>query len=172
MSEQACWYVVHTYSGYENKVKTNLEKAVENNGMTDLIQEIKVPVEEVVEIKNGKRRTVSRKIFPGYVIIKMVMTGESWYLVRNTRGVTGFVGPGSHPIPLTEAEIANMGVDRQPVKLDIAVGEEVKILSGPLESFTGKVEDIDTIRHKIRVTVSMFGRETPVELEYDQVVRV
>lgn len=172
MAESAQWYVAHTYSGYENKVKANLEKAVENNGLQDLIQEVKIPVEEVIEIKNGKRRTVQRKIYPGYVMVKMVMTDESWYLVRNTRGVTGFVGPGSRPIPLTEAEIESIGMNRQPTHIDVAVGEEVRVLSGPLENFTGKVEDIDTIRQKIRVVVSMFGRETPVEVEYDQVIRV
>ena len=171
-AETVQWYVVHTYSGYENKVKANLEKSVENNGMQDLIQEVKIPVEEVVEIKNGKRRIVQRKIYPGYVMIKMLMTDDTWYIVRNTRGVTGFVGPGSRPIPLTEEEIAASGMDRAPVRIDIAVGEEVRVLSGPLENFTGVVEDIDTIRQKIRVVVSMFGRETPVELEYDQVLRV
>ena len=170
--ETAQWYVVHTYSGYENKVKANLEKSVENNDMMDLIQEVKVPVEEVIEIKNGKRCIVQRKIYPGYVMVKMIMTDDTWYIVRNTRGVTGFVGPGSRPIPLTEAEIAMSGMDRAPVRIDIAVGEEVRVLGGPLENFTGKVEDIDTIRQKIRVVVSMFGRDTPVELEYDQVLRV
>lgn len=172
MPETAEWYVVHTYSGYENKVKANLEKSVENNDMQDLVQEVKIPVEEVVEIKNGKRRIVQRKIYPGYVMVKMIMTDDAWYIVRNTRGVTGFVGPGSRPIPLTDAEIELSGMNRAPVSIDIAVGEEVRVLSGPLENFTGKVEDIDTIRQKIRVVVSMFGRDTPVELEYDQVLRV
>jgi len=166
------WYVVHTYSGYENKVKTNLEKSVENNGMQDLIQEIKIPVEDVVEIKNGKRRVVHRKIYPGYVMIRMRMTDEAWYIVRNTRGVTGFVGPGSRPIPLTELEIAASGMNREPVQIDLAVGENVRVLSGPLENFEGVIEDIDTIRQKVKVVVSMFGRETPIELEYDQVLRV
>jgi len=175
MSEKeqgAQWYVVHTYSGYENKVKANLEKSVENNNMQDLIQEIRIPVEEVVEIKSGKRRTVQRKIYPGYVMVNMVMTDDTWYIVRNTRGVTGFVGPGSRPIPLTDAEMEYAGMNRIPVQIDIAVGEEVRVLSGPLENFTGTVEDVDTIHQKIRVVVSMFGRDTPVELEYDQVLRV
>ena len=168
------WYVAHTYSGYENKVKANLEKAVENNGMQDLIQEVMVPVEEVDEIKNGKRRTVQRKLFPGYVLVHMTMTDESWYVVRNTRGVTGFVGPGSKPIPLTQEELDNMvgGGSRAATRIDIALGEEVRVLSGPLENFTGIVEDIDTLHQKVRVCVSMFGRDTPVELEYDQVIRV
>lgn len=165
------WYVAHTYSGYENKVKANLEKAVENNGLQDLIHEITVPVEEVDEIKNGKRRKVQRKLFPGYVLVHMVMTDESWYVVRNTRGVTGFVGPGSKPIPLTPDEVENMiaGGNRAATRIDIALGEEVRILSGPLENFTGVVEDIDTLHLKVRVRVSMFGRDTPVELEYEQV---
>lgn len=171
-SDSVEWYVVHTYSGYENKVKANLEKSVENNGMQDLIQEVKIPVEDVVEIKNGKRRVVHRKIYPGYVMIRMKMTDDAWYIVRNTRGVTGFVGPGSRPIPLSEAEIIASGMNREPVQIDLAVGETVRVLSGPLENFTGKIEDIDTIRQKVRVMVSMFGRETPIELEYDQVLRI
>ncbi len=171
-SDSVEWYVVHTYSGYENKVKANLEKSVENNGMQDLIQEVKIPVEDVVEIKNGKRRVVHRKIYPGYVMIKMKMTDDAWYIVRNTRGVTGFVGPGSRPIPLAESEIEASGMNREPVQIDLAVGENVRVLSGPLENFTGKIEDIDTIRQMVKVVVSMFGRETPVELEYDQVLRI
>ncbi|MDR1570748.1 MAG: transcription termination/antitermination protein NusG [Oscillospiraceae bacterium] len=167
------WYVAHTYSGYENKVKANLEKAVENNSMQHLIQEIVVPVEEVDEIKNGKRRRVLHKLYPGYVLVRMLMTDESWYLVRNTRGVTGFVGPGSKPIALTEAEVQNMvgGGHLVPARIDFDVGEIVRILSGPLENFTGTVEEVDQARLKVRVCVSMFGRNTPVELEYDQIVR-
>lgn len=165
------WYVAHTYSGYENKVKANLEKAAENNGMQDLIKEIRVPVEEVVEIKNGKRRTVQRKVFPGYVLVQMIMTDETWYVVRNTRGVTGFVGPGSKPIPLTEEEVETMGMECRSMRIDIALGEEVRILSGPLEDFVGRVEEIDTLHQTVRVVVSMFGRETPVELEFSQIKR-
>ena len=165
------WYVAHTYSGYENKVKANLEKAVENNNMQDLITEIRVPVEEVVEIKGGKRRTVQRKVFPGYVLVRMIMTDESWYLVRNTRGVTGFVGPGSRPIPLTEEEVETMGMECRAMRVDIAIGESVRILAGPLEDFVGRVEKIDTLRQTVRVKVSMFGRETPVEVEFSQVKR-
>lgn len=165
------WYVAHTYSGYENKVKANLEKAVENNGMQDLITEVRVPVEEVIEIKNGKRRTVQRKVFPGYVLVRMVMTDESWYVVRNTRGVTGFVGPGSKPIPLTDEEVETMGMECRSMRVDIALGEEVRILTGPLEDFVGRVDEIDTLHQTVRVMVSMFGRETPVELEFSQVKR-
>ncbi|MBR0463998.1 MAG: transcription termination/antitermination factor NusG [Clostridia bacterium] len=170
-SAQAQWYVVHTYSGYENKVKANLEKTVENNGLQHLIQEINIPIEEVIEIRNGKRHTVQRKIFPGYVLVKMIMNDQAWYIVRNTRGVTGFVGPGSHPVPLDENEIAYM-FNRATTVIDIAVGEDVRVLSGPLADYVGKVQDIDTIRQKIDVVVSMFGRDVPVELDYDQVVRV
>ena len=164
------WYVVHTYSGYENKVKDNLEKAVENNGMQDLIKDVRVPVEEVVEIKNGKRKISQRKTFPGYVLVRMIITNESWYVVRNTRGVTGFVGPESKPVPLTPAELdvmLNNPISR--VDYKIAVGEEVRILSGPLENFTGTVEEIDTAREKMTVRVKMFlGRE----MQFSQEVRV
>lgn len=170
-AETVQWYVVHTYSGYENKVKANLEKSVENNGLQHLIQEVSIPIEEVEEIRNGKRHTVQRKIFPGYVMVKMLMTDEAWYIVRNTRGVTGFVGPGSRPIPLSDPEI-EASINRTAVSIDIAVGEEVRILSGPLEDQVGKVTDIDTLCQKINVVVSMFGRDVPVELDYDQVQRV
>ena len=168
------WYVVHTYSGYENKVKDNLEKAVENNGMQSLIQEVIVPTEEVVEIRNGKRVTSQHKTFPGYVLVRMIITNESWYVVRNTRGVTGFVGPESKPIPLTAEELDRM-LNCSPNKLEfrIAVGEEVRILSGPLENFTGVVEEIDAMRQKLRVKVKMFlGREMQIEVDLDQVEKI
>ena len=168
------WYVVHTYSGYENKVKDNLEKAVENNGMQNLIQEVVVPTEEVVEIRNGKRVTSQHKTFPGYVLVRMIITNESWYVVRNTRGVTGFVGPESKPIPLTAEELDRM-LNCAPNKLEfrIAVGEEVRILSGPLENFTGVVEEIDAMRQKLRVKVKMFlGREMQIEVDLDQVEKL
>lgn len=170
--DTAYWYVVHTYSGYENKVKTNLEKTIENRGLEKWIEEVKVPTEEVVEIKDGKRKSVVRKKYPGYLMVKMILTDESWYVVRNTRGVTGFVGPGSKPIPLTEAEVEAMGVERVPVVLDAAVGETVRILSGPLENFLGTIEEIDSGSQKVRVVVSMFGRNTSVELDFLQVERV
>ena len=168
------WYVVHTYSGYENKVKDNLEKAVENNGMQNLIQEVVVPTEEVVEIRNGKKVTSQHKTFPGYVLVRMIITNESWYVVRNTRGVTGFVGPESKPIPLTAEELDRM-LNCAPNKLElrIAVGEEVRILSGPLENFTGMVEEIDAMRQKLRVKVKMFlGREMQIEVDLDQVEKL
>ena len=171
MAEAAKWYVVHTYSGYENKVKANLEKSIEVNGLQDMIHEVTIPVEEVAELRNGKRRTVTRKIFPGYVLVKMIMSDRAWYLVRNTRGVTGFVGPESKPVPLSAAEIDKM-FNRAETVIDIAVGEEVRILSGQLANRVGVVEDIDTICQKIRVSVFMFGRDVSVDLEYGQVLRV
>ncbi|MDD3766388.1 MAG: transcription termination/antitermination protein NusG [Eubacteriales bacterium] len=169
MSSEAKWYVVHTYSGYENKVKVNLEKTIENRGMQDAIFEIQVPMEEVVEIKDNKKRTIMRKRFPGYVIIKMIMTDETWYVVRNTRGVTGFVGPGSKPVPLTDEEILNMGIETQTVVLSYDVGDSVKIIQGPLENFVGIVDEINHEKKKVRVIVSMFERETPIELEFNQI---
>ena len=169
-AETAQWYVVHTYSGYENKVKVNLEKSVENNGLQHLIQEVAIPIEEVEEIRNGKRHTVQRKIFPGYVMVKMIMDQLTWYAVRNTRGVTGFVGPGSKtPIPLTDEEVRRMGVENVSVRMDIKNGDYVDIINGPLDGFSGVVEEVDAARQKVRVIVSMFGRETPVELDFVQV---
>ena len=169
MSEEAKWYVCHTYSGYENKVATNLETIVENRKLQDWIQEIAVPTETVTEIKDGKKREVERKIFPGYVLVKMVMTDDTWHLVRNIRGATGFVGSGNKAIPLTDEEIAALGVEKREVVVGYQVGDNVKITDGALESFLGTVEEIDLDRSKVRVVVSMFGRETPVELELDQV---
>ncbi|MDK2798838.1 MAG: transcription termination/antitermination protein NusG [Clostridiales bacterium] len=169
MTENAKWYVVHTYSGYENKVKANIEKMIENRGLQDQILKVQVPVEEVIETKDNKKRAVMRKIFPGYVLIQMVMTDESWYVVRNTRGVTGFVGPGSKPVPLSEEEVKAMGVEVGLPKLNFEVGDNVKVISGPLENFIGVVEEINLEKKKVRVSVSMFGRETPVELEFNQV---
>ncbi|MCI9575263.1 MAG: transcription termination/antitermination protein NusG [Clostridiales bacterium] len=168
MPEEARWYVVHTYSGYENKVASNLEKTVENRQLQDLIQEIRVPTELVTEIKDNKRKEVERKIFPGYVLIKMVLTDESWYVVRNIRGCTGFVGPSSKPIPLTDEEIAKLGVEKKEIEVSYGVGDSVNIIDGPLEGFVGTVEEVDAEKNRVRVMVSMFGRETPVELELDQ----
>ena len=172
MSDKPQWYVVHTYSGYENKVKDNLEKTMENHGLQDLILEIKIPVEEVIEVKNGKKKAVQRKLFPGYVMIKMVLTDETWYIVRNTRGVTGFVGPTSKPVPLTDEEVAFMGVENVPIVLNIEVGQSVRVVSGPLENFIGVVEEIYPEKQKVRVSVSMFGRETPVELDFIQIQKI
>ena len=167
--DEARWYVVHTYSGYENKVATNLETIVENRKLHDWIQEICVPTETVVEIKDNKKREVERKIFPGYVLVKMVMSDDSWYIVRNTRGCTGFVGPNGKPVPLTDEEVAALGVEKHEIVIDYAVGDMIRIVDGPLENFTGRVDEIDTDKCKIKVTISMFGRETVVELEADQV---
>lgn len=169
MAGEFKWYVAHTYSGYENKVKTNLETIVENRGLQHLIAEVKVPTETVVEIKDNKKKEVERKIFPGYVIVKMVMDDESWYIVRNTRGVTGFVGPASKPVPLTEEEIVSLGVEDIKVNVQYKVGDTVSIIGGALEGFVGTVDELDTGKNYVKVTVSMFGRETPVELELDQV---
>ncbi|MGI6161951.1 MAG: transcription termination/antitermination protein NusG [Christensenellales bacterium] len=167
--EEAKWYVVHTYSGYENKVKANLEKTVENRQLQDRVLEVKVPMEETIEIKNGKKKTVQRKVYPGYVMVKMLMDDETWYVVRNARGVTGFVGPGSKPIPLSDEEVVSMGVENMPIVLDVEVGQTVRVVAGPLESFIGVVEEINVERQKVRVLVSMFGRDTPVELDFIQV---
>ena len=169
MSETAKWYVIHTYSGYENKVATNIEKAAENRGLEHLVEEVHVPTEMVTEIKDDKVREVERKIFPGYVLVKMIMNDDAWYIVRNTRGVTGFVGPASKPIPLTDEEVAKLGVDVSSVVVDYAVGDTVKIIEGPLNDFVGIVEELDVKKDKVKVIVSMFGRETPVELTLNQV---
>ncbi len=163
------WYVVHTYSGYENKVKTDLEKTIKNRELEDFFFNIVVPMEEQVEIKDGKRKTNLKKVFPGYVLIKMIVTEESWYIVRNTRGVTGFVGSGTDPIPLTDTEIRNMGFEDVPVNVDYEEGDTVQVVNGPLEGFVGTVQEINKEKQKVKVLVSMFGRETPVELEFSQV---
>ena len=169
MADEAKWYVVHTYSGYENKVASNLEKTVENRQLQELIQEIRVPTEQVTEItEDGRRKEVERKIFPGYVIVKMIMTAESWYAVRNIRGCTGFVGPSSKPVPLTEAEVARLGIEQREIEVSYKVGDSVNITDGPLEGFIGVVEEMDPEKNRVRVMVSMFGRDTPVELELDQ----
>ena len=171
MSEnnEAKWYVVHTYSGYENKVANDLEKLVENRGMQDVIVDIKIPTETVTEIKDDKKREVERKIFPGYVLIKMIVTDDSWYVVRNIRGVTGFVGPASKPVPLTESEVAALGVEKHSVEVGYKVGDTVNIISGPLEGYSGIVREIDIPSNDVCVVLSMFGRETPVQMELDQI---
>ena len=172
IAENAKWYVVHTYSGYENKVKANLEKIVENRGMQDTILEAVVPMEEQIEIKDGKRKATLKKVFPGYVLIKMIMNDDSWYVVRNTRGVTGFVGPASKPVPLSEAEVRNLGVEEFDAIVDYEIGDTVRVRSGPLENFVGVVEEINMEKQKARVRVSMFGRETPVDLELVDIERM
>ncbi len=170
--EQAKWYVVHTYSGYENKVKTDLEKTIKNRELEEFFSDIVVPMEEQIEIKDGKRKTNLKKVFPGYVLIKMIVTEESWYIVRNTRGVTGFVGSGADPIPLTDEEIRNMGFEDVQVNVDYEVNDSVKIMNGPLVDFIGIVQEINKEKGKVKVLVSMFGRETPVDLEFSQVQKV
>lgn len=172
MTEKTKWYVVHTYSGHENKVKANIEKLVENRGMEDVIHEVVVPTEDVVEIKNGKKKVKQKKVFPGYVIVNMLMNDETWYVIRNTRGVTGFVGPGSKPIPLSDEEVKNMGIEAPVVNIDMAIGDTVKVTSGPFESFIGTIKGINTEKHTLKVLISMFGRETPVELDFAQVEKL
>ena len=169
MADNANWYVVHTYSGYENTVKSTIEKYVENRNMRDLIQEISIPLETVTEITDNGPKDVERKVFPGYVLVKMVMNDETWHVVRNIRGVTGFLGEGNKAIPLSEADVAALGVEKREVVVSYQEGDTVRITDGALESFLGTVEEIDLDRSKVRVVVSMFGRETPVELELDQV---
>ena len=169
MADELKWYVAHTYSGYENTVAASIEKSVENRNMKDLITEVNIPMETVTEITDNGPKTVDRKVFPGYVLVKMVMTDETWHLVRNIRGVTGFVGTADKAIPLTDDEIAALGVEKREVVVSYKVGDNVKITDGALESFIGTVDELDLDRSKVRVVVSMFGRETPVELELDQV---
>ncbi len=172
MDSEAKWYVAHTYSGYENKVKDGIEAAVDSRGMHSLIEEVVVPMYEVEETKGGQRKLVMKKVFPGYVLVKMFMTDESWYVVRNTRGVTGFVGPGSKPVPLSNNELRSLGIRDKVPTIDIKVGDIVKVLSGPFEGFTGVVEEINIEKRKIKANISMFGRETPVELEFIQISKI
>ena len=170
MSEAAKWYVVHTYSGYENKVKANIEKTIENRHLEDQILEVRVPLEDVVEMRNGVSKQVQRKMFPSYVLINMVMNDDTWYVVRNTRGCTGFVGPASKPVPLSAEEVEKMGVEKAaPLTVDFNVGDTVQITAGPLEGFMGLVEGIDTESFKVKLKVNMFGRETPAEVDIAQV---
>ena len=162
------WYVAHTYSGYENKVKASIEATVEHRGMEDVILQVEVPTQDVVETKNGKKVIKEKKLFPGYVIVQMYMTDDSWYVVRNTRGVTGFVGPASKPVPLSPEELRKMGIRRQQVEIDLAVGDQVKIIDGPFEGMAGEVEVINLEKSKIKVNLSVFGRETLTELDFDR----
>ena len=168
MSE-AKWYVVHTYSGYENKVKANIEKTIENRHLEDQILEVRVPMEEVVELKNGVQKTAQRKLFPGYVMIHMIMNDDTWYVVRNTRGVTGFVGPGSKAVPLEEEEMANLGIKREEVVVNFGVGDPVTVLSGAWEGTVGVVQSMNEQKKSLSINVELFGRETPVELGFSEV---
>ncbi len=169
MSEAAKWYAVHTYSGYENKVATSIENAVENRKLNESICEVRVPTEMITEIKDNKKREVERKLFPGYVLIKMVMNDETWYVVRNIRGVTGFVGPGSKPVPLTDEEVLRLGVETNEIVINFAVGDSISIIDGYFAGFIGRVNQIDKEKSLVRVTVSMMGKDVPVELSLEQV---
>ena len=169
MAEEAKWYVVHTYSGYENAVSAAILKAAENRKMTDLIREVNIPMETVTEYTDAGEKTVERKVFPGYVLVKMIMTDESWHLVRNVRGATGFVGSDGKAVPLTEQEIINLGVERQEIVVGYTIGDRVRVSDGPLAGFYGVVDELEPEKDRVRVVVSMFGRETPVDLELDQV---
>lgn len=169
MAEEAKWYVVHTYSGYENKVKANIEKLIENRKLYDQIEEVVVPLHKVYEEKNGMRKEVDKKLFPGYVLLKMFMNDETWYVVRNTRGVTGFVGPGSKPVPLSEAEIRAMGIDLSVVELFVEIGDTVTVVEGPFEGSVGVIKEIHDHKRTVIVNLSIFGRETPVELDYAKI---
>ena len=171
MSE-AKWYVVHTYSGYENKVKANIEKTIENRHLEDQILEVRVPLQDVVEMRNGAAKQVQKKMFPGYVLLNMVMNDDTWYVVRNTRGCTGFVGPEGEPQPLTDEEVRNNALERVSVKVNYEVGDLVNVVDGPLEGFSGTVDEIDVDNNSVKVTVSMFGRENQVEFELDQLEKV
>lgn len=171
MSE-ANWYVVHTYSGYENKVKTNIEQTIENRKLQDQILEVSVPTQEVVELKNGVRKVSERKLFPGYVLINMIMNDDTWYVVRNTRGVTGFVGPGSKPVPLTDEEMLTLGIKSEKIDIDFEIGDTVAVIGGVWAGTAGQVKRIDENRQTVTINVDMFGRETPVELHFAEVKKM
>ena len=166
------WYVVHTYSGYENKVKTDLEKMIKNRELQDYFFDIIVPMEEQIEIKDGKTKTNLKKVFPGYVLVKMIVTEQTWYIVRNTRGVTGFVGSGTDPIPLTDSEIRKMGFDIQSFNINYEVNDQIRVITGLFENFTGTVISINKEKHKVKVMISMFGRETPVDVDFTEVEKI
>ena len=166
---EANWYVVHTYSGYENKVKANIEKTIENRGLQDEILEVRIPMEDVVEVKNGVKKPTQRKLFPGYVMINMVMNDDTWYVVRNTRGVTGFVGPGSKPVPLTEAEMKPLGIKSDVVSVDFAEGDMIVVLAGAWKDTVGAVQKMDYQKGTATINVELFGRETPVEISFEEV---
>lgn len=170
---EAKWYVVHTYSGYENKVKANIEKTIENNKhLAEQILEVRVPMEEVVEVKNGVKKTVQRKLFPGYVLLNMDMNDDTWYVVRNTRGVTGFVGPGSKPVPLTEAEMKPLGIKTESVSVDFEEGDTIAVVAGVWKDTVGVVQKMDRSKQTATINVELFGRETPVEISFAEVRKV
>ena len=169
MSEAAKWYVVHTYSGYENKVKANIEKTIENRHLEDQILEVRVPLQDVVEMKNGTSRQVQKKMFPGYVLLNMVMNDDTWYVVRNTRGVTGFVGPGSKPVPLTEEEMMPLGIQKPDIEVDFAEGDMVVVTVGALKDTAGVITGINMQKQTVTINVELFGRETPVEISFTEI---
>ncbi len=171
-NSEAKWYVAHTYSGYENKVKANLDKTIENRHLEDQILEVRVPLQDVVEVKNGAKKTVQRKMFPGYVLVHMIMNDDTWYVVRNTRGVTGFVGPGSKPVPLSDAEIKPLGIKTQNVTVDFEVGDEIAVIAGVWKDTAGIVQRMDYSKQTATINVELFGRETPVEISFAEVRRI
>ena len=172
--EDPMWYVVHTYSGYENKVKTNIDKSIQNLHLEDQILDVQVPVQEVIEVKDGKKKTVQKKLFPGYVLLHMIMNDETWYVVRNTRGVTGFVGPGSKPVPLTDEEMVNLGITggEEKVELDLEVGDAVVVTGGAWKDTTGLIQSINDTKQMVTINVELFGRETPVEISFAEVKKM
>ena len=169
---EANWFVVHTYSGYENKVKANIEKTIENRQLQDQILEVTVPMEDAFELKNGVKKQVSRKMFPGYVLLHMIMNDDTWYVVRNTRGVTGFVGPGSKPVPLSEDEMKNLGINLPKITIDFQVGDNVTVTSGVWKDTIGVVKAVNEAKHNVTINVDMFGRETPVEIDFSEVKKI
>ena len=169
---EAKWYVVHTYSGYENKVKANIDKAIENRHLEEEILEVRVPMQDVVEIKNGAKKNVQKKLFPGYVLINMVMNDDTWYVVRNTRGVTGFVGPGSKPVPLTEEEMLPLGISNENVVIDFAVGDSVVVIGGVWKDTVGMIQSINENKQCVTINVDLFGRETPVEISFTEIKKM
>ena len=171
MSE-AKWYAVHTYSGYENKVKVNIDKAIENRHLEDQMLEVRVPMMEVMELKNGVQRMVSKKMFPGYVLIHMIMNDDTWYVVRNTRGVTGFVGPGSKPVPLTDEEMGSLGIDKEEIVVDFAEGDTITVTAGAWEGTVGAIQTMNTQKQTLTINVELFGRETPVEISFKEVKKM
>ena len=170
--DEAKWYVVHTYSGYEGKVKANIEKIIENRGMQEFFEKIVVPVQDTIEIKNNVKKSIQRKIYPGYVLLKMIMNDDTWYIVRNTRGVTSFVGPASKPVPLTDEEIISMGIEMPDFELDLDLNEIVRIITGPFEGSVGNVKDINHQKKTVTISLSVFGRETQVEVDYHVLQRM
>ncbi len=169
---EASWYVAHTYSGYENKVKANIEKTIENRHLEDQILEVRVPLQDVVELKNGVRKTVQKKLFPGYVLINMIMNDDTWYVVRNTRGVTGFVGPGSKPVPLTDLEMFNLGIQSNSVTVEFEVGDTVTVVGGVWKDTMGVIQAVNTGKQSVTINVELFGRETPVEISFAEIRKV